>query len=126
MESYLVDLLTRKALKMAQRHRRPEPVLLHHSDRGVQYASREYRKLLYGQKSIISISHKGDVFDNAPMESFFATLKKELIHREHYQTRREAKSNIFAYIKGYYNPVRIHSTIQYYSPVEYEAIYYSP
>jgi len=60
------------------------------------------------------------------MESFFATLKKELIHREHNQTRREAKSNIFEYIEGFYNPVRIHSTIHYYSPVEYEALYFSP
>jgi len=126
MESYLADLLTRRALKMAFRRRRPAPALLHHSDRGIQYASGKYRRLLLGNQAVISMSRKADVWDNAPMESFFATLKKELIHRDHYQTRREAKSNIFEYIEGYYNPVRIHSAIQYHSPVEYEAIYYSP
>jgi transposase InsO family protein len=126
MESYLADLLTRKALKMALRRRQPAPALLHHSDRGIQYASWEYQKLLLSNKAAISMSRKGDVLDNAPMESFFATLKKELIHRDHYQTRREAVSNIFEYIEGYYNPVRIHSAIEYYSPVEYEAIYWSP
>jgi putative transposase len=126
MESYLADLLTRRALKMALRRRQPAPALLHHSDRGIQYASGEYQRLLMGNQAVISMSRKADVWDNAPMESFFATLKKELIHREHYQSRREAKSNIFEYIEGYYNPVRIHSAIQYYSPVEYEAIYFSP
>lgn len=126
MESYLADLLTRKALKMALRRRQPAPALLHHSDRGIQYASRDYRKLLLSNKAAISMSRKGNVLDNAPMESFFATLKKELIHRDHYQTRREAVSNIFEYIEGFYNPVRIHSSIQYYSPVEYEVLYYSP
>lgn len=123
MESYLADLLTRKALQMALWRRRPAPALLHHSDRGIQYASRDYRKLLLNNKAAISMSRKGDVLDNAPMESFFATLKKELIHRDHYQTRREAVSNIFEYIEGFYNPVRIHSSIQYYSPVEYEAFF---
>ena len=126
MESYLADLLTRKALKMALWRRQPAPALLHHSDRGIQYASREYRKLLLSNKAAISMSRKGDVLDNAPMESFFATLKKELTHRDHYQTRKEAVSNIFEYIEGFYNPVRIHSSIQYYSPDEYEALYYSP
>ena len=72
------------------------------------------------------MSRKGNVLDNAPMESFFATLKKELIHRDQYQTRREASSRIFEYIQGYYNPIRIPSAIGYYSPVNYEALYYSP
>lgn len=126
MEPYLVDLLTRKALQMALRRRQPRPALLHHSDRGIQYASLDYRKLLLGNKAAISMCRKGDVLDNAPMESFFATLKKELIHRDHYQTRREAKSRIFEYVEGYYNPVRIHSAIQYYSPVAYEALYFTP
>ncbi len=126
MESYLADLLTRKALKMALRRRHPTPALLHHSDQGSQYASQEYRRLLMSNQATISMSRKKDVWDNAPMESFFATLKKELIHREHYQTRIEAKSNLFEYIEGFYNPVRIHSTIQYYSPIEYEALYFLP
>lgn len=126
MEPYLADALTRRALQMALRRRRPAPALLHHSDRGSQYASQAYRELLFSHKAITSMSHKGEVLDNAPMESFFATLKKELIHRDHYQTRREAKSKIFQYVEGYYNPVRIHSAIKYYSPVAYEALYFTP
>ena len=69
---------------------------------------------------------EGDAYDNAPMESFFATLKKELIHRQQYQTRREARLSIFEYIAGYYNPVRLHSAIGYHSPVAYEALFVSP
>jgi putative transposase len=126
MESHLADILARKALKMALWRRRPAPALLHHSDRGIQYASLSYRKLLLNNQAVISMSRKGDVFDNAPMESFFATLKKELVHRHHYQTRKEAKTSIFQYIEGYYNPVRIHSAIQYYSPVTYESLHFSP
>ena len=126
IESYLADLLTRKALKMALRRRQPAPALLHHSDRGIQYASLDYRKLLLSNKAAISMCRKGDVLDNAPMESFYATLKKELVHRHSYQTRKEAVSSIFEYIEGFYNPVRIHSSIQYYSPVVYESLYLSP
>ena len=126
MESYLADLLTRKALKMALRRRQPAPALLHHSDRGIQYASLDYRKLLLSNKAAISMCRKGDVLDNAPMDSFYATLKKELVHRHNYQTRKEAVSSIFEYIDGYYNLVRIHSAIQYYSPVAYEALYVAP
>lgn len=125
MESYLTDLLTCKALKMALQRRQPAPALLHHSDRGSQYASQDYRDLLFGHKAIISMSHKAEPLDNAPTESFIATLKKELIHRNHYHIRMEAKSSIFEYIEGYYNPVRIHSANQYYSPVEYEALFYA-
>lgn len=91
MGAYLGDQLTRKALTMALKQRRPPPALLHHSDQGVQYASLDYRILLQKSRAAISMSHKGEVFDNAPMESFFATLKKELIHRNHYQTRQEAR-----------------------------------
>lgn len=126
MEPYLADLLTRKALKMALRRRQPAPTLLHHSDRGIQYASSSYRHLLLGQGATISMSRKGNALDNAPMESFFATLKKELIHRVDYQTRREAKSSIFEYIEGFYNPVRIHSALRYHTPVGYEALYITP
>jgi putative transposase len=126
MESTLADLLTRKALDMALRQRQPAPALLHHSDRGIQYASQEYRKMLLEQRAVISMCRKGDVYDNAPMESFFATLKKELIHRDHYQTRREARSRIFEYIEGFYNPVRIHSALNYYSPVDYEVLFFAP
>jgi transposase InsO family protein len=126
MESHLADVLARKALQMALWRRQPAPTLLHHSDRGIQYASTSYRRLLLHNQAAISMCRKGNVLDNAPMESFFATLKKELVHRDHYQTRREAKSKIFQYIEGYYNPVRIHSAVRYYSPVAYEALYFSP
>lgn len=125
MEAFLAGALTSKALRMALHRRQPAPALLHHSDRGIQYVNVNYRKLLLSNKAAISVCGKGDVLDNAPMESFYATLKKELVHRQRYQTRREAKTNIFEYIEGYYNPVRIHSAIQYYSPVGYESLYYS-
>jgi transposase InsO family protein len=92
----------------------------------VQYASLDYRSLLQESKAVISMSHRGDAYDNAPMESFFAKLKKELIHRQQYQTRREARVSIFEYIAGYYNPVRLHSAIGYHSPVAYEALFVSP
>jgi putative transposase len=126
MESHLADVLARKALKMALWRRRPAPALLHHSDRGIQYASLSYRKLLLNNRAAISMCRRGEVLDNAPMESFFATLKKELVHRRHYQTRREAKTSIFEYIEGYYNPIRIHSAIHYHSPVAYESLYFPP
>lgn len=126
MAAYLGERLTRNALEMALKRRRPGPALLHHSDQGVQYAGLDYRTLLRKNKMAISMSRRGDAYDNAPMESFFATLKKELIHRHHYQTRREAQANIFEYIAGYYNPVRLHSAIGYHSPVAYEALYVSP
>ena len=126
MSDRLKGSLAIDAMRMALQNRRPPPGLICHSDRGVQYACADYRRLLKAHGARASMSGKGNCLDNAPMESFFATLKKELIHRDHYQTRREARSNIFEYIEGYYNPVRIHSAIQYYSPVEYEAIYFSP
>ena len=100
--------------------------MLHHSDQGGQYASLDYRDLLLKNKAAISMSRRGDAYDHAPMESFFATLKKEFIHRQQYQTRREARLSIFEYIAGYYNPVRLHSAIGYHSPVAYETLYVSP
>lgn len=126
MSAHLSDQLTVNALTMALHHRRPAPALLHHSDQGSQYAALDYRTPLLENKVAISMSRKGNAYDNAPMESYFATLKKELVHRRQYQTRKEAQLNIFEYIVGYYNPVRIHSAIEYYSPVAYEALYVSP
>lgn len=126
MASHLGDVLARKALKLALHRRKPAPALLHHSDRGIQYASHGYGRLLQDHQAVVSMSRKGNVLDNAPMESFFATLKKELIHRDQYQTRRAASSRIFEYIQGYYNPIRIHSAIRYYSPVAYETLFFSP
>jgi transposase InsO family protein len=112
--------LVMDALRMAYHRRRPGAGLVHHSDRGSQYASRDYQALLsaYGMRS--SMSRKGDCWDNAPMESFFATLKKELIHQRRFRTREEARREIFEYIEVFYNRERLHSSLGYVSPAEYE------
>ena len=108
------------ALRMASKARRPEAGLIHHSDRGVQYASADYRKALQSIRALASMSHKADCYDNAPMESFFHTLKTELVHHRHYATRAEAERDIFAYVEGFYNRTRLHSAIGYISPIRME------
>ena len=94
--------------------------LLHHSDRGSQYASQAFQKQLHDANISCSMSRKGNCWDNAPMESFFASLKKECVHQEQYQTRAEARASIFAYIQQFYNRVRRHSALGYLSPEQYE------
>jgi putative transposase len=126
MESYLTDTLTKKALKMALAQRQPQPGLLHHSDRGSQYASGSYQKLLTARKALASMSRTGNVYDNAPMESFFATLKTELIHHRDYDTRQQAKGDIFEYIEVFYNRQRLHSAIGYLSPLAFESLSVPP
>ena len=108
------------ALAMAYFRRRPAPGLIAHSDRGVQYASDAYRRDLakYGMHQ--SMSRKGNVWDNAPMESFFKTLKVERVHEQRYATRDEARSDIVNWIEGFYNRRRMHSALDYRSPVQYE------
>lgn len=108
------------ALEMAIEARRPEAGLLHHSDRGSQYASADYRKLLEENGCACSMSRKGNCWDNAPVESFFATLKKELIHGRRFATRAQAQSEIFEFIEVWYNRIRRHSSLDYMSPVQYE------
>lgn len=120
MEDYLNRRLTLKALKMALVRRNPPAGFLHHSDRGGQFASDDYQGLLDAHDALVSMSRKGNVYDNAPMESFFATLKVELIHRRHYTTRAEAKADIFEYIEVFYNRQRRHSALDYISPYEFE------
>jgi putative transposase len=120
MEAYLDRRLTLKALKMALARRRPPAGFLHHSDRGGQFASEDYRGLLDTAGALVSMSRRGNVYDNAPMESFFATLKVELVYRRHYSTREEAKVDIFEYIEAYYNRRRRHSALGYLSPLEFE------
>lgn len=112
--------LVMDALKMAIGRRRPGAGLLHHSDRGSQYASEAYRTLLddYGMK--MSMSRKGNCWDNAVMESFFGTLKRELIHHRRYRTRAEARKDIFEFIEVFYNRERLHSSLGYMSPLDYE------
>ena len=99
---------------------RPGAGLIHHSDRGVQYASAEYRKLLRSAGFKASMSRRADCYENAPMESFFHTLKTEQVYHTHYATRADAARDIFAYIEGFYNRTRRHSTIGYISPIEME------
>lgn len=108
------------ALQMALAGRNPEPGLIHHSDRGVQYACHAYRELLDEHGIRASMSRKGDCWDNAVAESFFATLEWELIQQSDWHTRAEARRSIFGYIEAWYNRRRRHSTLGYLSPAEYE------
>jgi len=108
------------ALEMAVERQLPGDGLIAHSDRGVQYASEHYRELLTRHGITCSMSRRGNCWDNAPMESFFATLKKELIHLENYETRAAARHSIFEYIEVFYNRVRRHSALNYLSPVNFE------
>lgn len=109
-----------EALEMAIERQRPAPGLVHHSDRGVQYAADAYRQVLAAAGITPSMSRKGNCLDNAPMESFFHTLKVERVHHRVYATRAEARRDLFAYIEGFYNSRRLHSGIGYQSPADME------
>ena len=115
-----VDLAER-ALTMALANRRPRAGLLHHSDRGSQYAATSYQQLLATHGVTASMSRKGNCWDNACIESFFGTLKRELVYHRHYATRDDATRDIFEYIEVFYNRQRRHSTLGYHFPAEYEA-----
>lgn len=115
--------LTVAALEMAYYRQNPTSELIFHSDRGSQYASKEYRKVLKEYNITQSMSRKGDPYDNAVAENFFSCLKCELIHHAHYNTREEAKTDIFAYIETFYNDARPHSGIGYLTPNAYESAY---
>ncbi len=117
---HLRSELACNALRMALEHRRPKGELLHHSDRGVQYASEAYQHLLAEHGIEPSMSRTGNCYDNAVTESFFSTAKRELTHHELYATREEARRSLFEYIEVFYNRRRLHSTLGYRSPVEYE------
>lgn len=110
-----------QALTMALAHRKPRPGLLHHSDRGVQYACTLYRGLLNEHDLVASMSRCGDCYDNAPAESFFGTFKTELVQREHFRTREQASASIFEWIECWYNRRRRHSSLGYLSPEAFEA-----
>jgi len=120
MADHLRTELPLAALRMAIAAKQPGPGLIHHSDRGVQYASADYRKVIQSAGFQASMSRKADCYDNAPMESFFHTLKTELVHHRHYATRQEARREIFAYLESFYNRTRRHSAIGYISPIEME------
>jgi putative transposase len=116
MREHMRAELTMAALTMAVQRRRPEAGLIHHSDRGSQYAAGDYRKILQAAAITQSMSRKGNCWDNAPMESFFGTLKTELVHQRDYPDREAARRDLFAYIEAYYNRRRIHSAIGYITP----------
>jgi putative transposase len=120
MAEYMRVSLVIDALMMALWKRKPGKGLLWHSDRGSQYASTSHRKLIKHFGIRQSMSHKDNCWDNAVSESFFHTLKTELVYHLHYQTRVEAKKEIFEYIKVFYNRERLHSANNYWSPVDYE------
>ena len=122
MGKSLESQLVIDALKMAYERRKPARGLIVHSDRGSQYASEAYRKLVESYGMQMSMSRKGDCWDNAPMESFFATLKKELVHQCRYLTRRQARRDIFDYVEVFYNRTRLHSSLGYMSPTDFENI----
>ena len=120
MGSRMKAQLVCDALTMAIWLRQPKPGLIHHSDRGSQYASHDFRKLLKSHGILGSMSRKGDCWDNAVVESFFGTLKQERVHWRHYQTRYEAQQDILNYISMFYNSYRLHSYLDYRSPDQYE------
>ena len=120
LSNRLTSELVTDALEMAISRQLPDAGLVAHSDRGSQYASEAYQWLLQAHGITCSMSRKGNCWDNAPMESFFATLKKELIHWEDYATRAEARRSIFEYIEMFYNGMRRHSALGYISPIEFE------
>ena len=120
MRDQLTAELALSAVRMALDARRPTPGLIHHSDRGVQYAATEYRTLLAAHEIRPSMSRLGDCWDNAVAESFFATLELELLACHRWRTRDEARRAIFDYIETWYNRKRRHSTLRYLSPTQYE------
>jgi transposase InsO family protein len=125
MGERLTRNLVSQSLFKAVASKRPPRGLLHHSDRGSQYCSHEYRQILFQYGLQASMSGTGNCFDNAPMESFWGTLKQELIHHRHYRTRQEAIRDITEYIEIFYNRMRIQAKLGYLSPVAYAQSYYS-
>ncbi len=123
MSHRMTKELTLTALRRAINQQTPQKGLIHHSDRGSQYAAKEYQALLRKHHITTSMSRKGNCYDNACIESFHSVIKKELIFHEDYQSREEAKRSIFSYIMTFYNSKRIHSTIGYMSPMAYEKMY---
>lgn len=112
--------LALRALNMAIAIRRPPPGCIHHTDRGSQYCAHDYQKLLRKHGFKVSMSGKGNCYDNSAVESFFKSLKAEIVRRRNWQTRRDAEVDLFGYINGFYNPRRKHSALGWKSPVAFE------
>jgi len=121
LDRTLEDELTLTALRMALDRRAPSPGLVHHSDRGIQYASADYTALLQSSQITISMSRKGNPYDNAACESFMKTLKYEEVYRQEYRDLAEARVSIRAFLEKIYNQKRLHSALGYLPPVEFEA-----
>lgn len=120
MDSRITKQLVVDAFNMAARNRPGARGLVHHSDRGSQYASQEFQNILHSYEMLCSMSRKGNCYDNAVVESFFHSLKTEWVHHYCYETRQEAKASIFEYIEIFYNRQRRHSHLNYLSPADYE------
>ena len=120
MSERMTRALVINAFGMAVKRRNPSPGLLHHSDQGSQYASADYQAILAKHGAICSMSRKGNCWDNAPLESFFGTLKKEHVFHNFYRHRVQARQSIFMYIEQFYNRKRIHSALGYRTPSEME------
>jgi len=116
------EALVERALKMAVARRRPQAGLLHHSDRGCQYTSHAYRRQLEVLGIVVSMSRKGNCWDNALMESFFGSLKEECVGSTVYLTHEQASRSLFEYLEVYYNRQRLHSSLGSMSPFTYEQI----
>ena len=123
MDARMTQQLVSNALQMALRQRQPLGPLIHHSDRGSQYTSYTFQEFLADNNITSSMSGRGNCYDNAPVESFFGTLKAESVHHAVYRTRQEAMTDIFFYIEGFYNRTRRHSTLGYLSPTDFEAAF---
>jgi putative transposase len=124
MAERMTAALTIRALRMAIRQRRPGTGLIHHSDQGSQYTDSTYQALLKDHGIRVSMNGVGTWYDNAPMESFFGTLKSEWVNHRVYQTREEARPDLFYYIEAFYNRRRRHSSLGYLSPEAYERLYH--
>jgi transposase InsO family protein len=124
MSERMTSDLTIRALKMALCHREVQKGLVHHSDQGSQYTGGDYRQLLKDWGIEVSMNGVGTWYDNAPMESFFGTLKTECAHQRTYRTRKAARTDLFYYIEAFYNRRRLHSALGYVSPFTYEQLYY--
>jgi len=125
MSDRMTSDLTVSALKMAVQQRQVDPGLLHHSDQGSQYTDSKYQAVLAARGIVASMNGVGTWYDNAPMESFFATLKSELVHHRAYRSRAEASPDVFYYIEAWYNRRRLHSALGYESPEIYEQLYHN-
>ena len=122
MQPYMTAELVCDALRMGVSNRHPSADLIHHSDRGSQYTSQMFQNLLTDLHMRPSVGRTGDCYDNAAMESFFATLKRECVNQRVFDSRRQAKSEVFKYIEVFYNRQRLHSTLGYLSPLEFERL----